>query len=73
MFALVSASAVAAAAYTLAYRRCFVRLPELADAPPGRLGARSSWFFYPLDLFVFRTPFQRGGYRFVIIKTLFRK
>jgi hypothetical protein len=71
MFALVSASAVAAAAYTLAYRRCFVRLPELADAPPGRLGARSSWVFHLLDLFVFRTPFQRAGYRFVI-KTLFR-
>ncbi|MGA8436780.1 MAG: hypothetical protein WB762_12285 [Candidatus Sulfotelmatobacter sp.] len=71
VFALVSASAVAAAAYTLAYRRCFLRLPELADAPPGRLGARSSWFFYLLDLLVFRTPFQRAGYRFVI-KTLLR-
>jgi hypothetical protein len=71
IFALVSTSALAAATYTLAYRRCFVRLPELADAPPGRLGARSWWFFYVLDVFVFRTPFQRAGYRFVI-KTLSR-
>jgi hypothetical protein len=71
VFALVSACAVAAVAYTLAYHRCFVHLPELEEAPPGHLGTRTSWTFYLLDLLIFRTPFQRTGYRFVI-KTLFR-
>ncbi|PYX86077.1 MAG: hypothetical protein DMG70_01460 [Acidobacteria bacterium] len=71
MVALLSACAVAAAAYTLAYRRCFVRLSELADTPPGNLGTRTSWIFHLLDRLIFRTPFQRAGYRFVL-KTLFR-
>ncbi|HXW89269.1 MAG TPA: hypothetical protein VEK33_01860 [Terriglobales bacterium] len=69
--AVASACAVAAATYTLAYRRCFVRLPELADTPTGNLGTRSSSIFRLLDLFIFHTPFQRAGYRFAL-KTLFR-
>jgi hypothetical protein len=71
LFALVSACAVAVVAYTLAYRRCFVRLPELADAPPGHLGTRTSWIFRLFDLLILRTPFQRAGCRFAL-KTLFR-
>src|ERR1700730_4919702 len=71
IFALVSACVVTLVAYTLSYRRCFVRLPELADAPPGHLGARTSWIFHLLDLLILHTPFQRAGYRFVL-KTLFR-
>lgn len=71
IFALVSVFAVAAVAYTLAYHRCFVRLPELGEAPPGHLGTRTSWIYYLLDLLIFRTPFQRTGYRFVM-KTMLR-
>ena len=69
--ALVSAFAVVAIAYTLAYHRCFVRLPELDEAPPGQLGTRTSWIYYLLDRLIFRTPFQRTGYRFVM-KTMLR-
>jgi hypothetical protein len=71
LFALVSAGAVAVGAYTLAYRRCFVRLPESADAPPGHLGTCTSWTFRLFDRLLFGTPFQRAGCRFVL-KTLFR-
>lgn len=69
--ALVLVCVVAPVAYSLSYRRCFVRLLELADAPPGHLGTRTSWIFHLLDCSILRTPFQRAGYRFVT-KTLFR-
>lgn len=57
--------------YALSYRRCFSRLPELAEAPPGHLGLKTLWIFRGMDLLTLRGPFQRGGYRFVL-KTLFR-
>jgi hypothetical protein len=69
--AMVCACGLALATYALSYRRCFVWLPELADAPPGNLGARTSWIFRLVDFVVLYTPFQRAGYRFVI-KTLLR-
>lgn len=59
--AVASACVLALATYALSYRRCFVWLPELADAPPGRLGARTSWIFRLLDFLVLYTPFQRAG------------
>jgi hypothetical protein len=71
IFAVVFTCAVAVVAYTLAYRRCFVRLPELAEAGSGNLGVRIPWIFQLLDFWLFRTPFQQAGYRFVL-KTLFR-
>ncbi len=71
IFALVAVGVLALVAYAVSYHRCFIRLLELADAPPGHLGVQTSWVFYTLDRLVLHTPFQRAGYRFVI-KTLFR-
>jgi len=71
ILALTLASAIAAAAYALSYRRCFIRLPEIADTPPGHLGTGSRWIFRALDAIFLRTPLQRAGYRFVW-KTLLR-
>ena len=69
--AVVSVFLIAVAAYALSYRRCFMRLPELASAPPGKLGTRTIWIFHWLDGALLRTPVQRAGYRFVM-KTLLR-
>jgi hypothetical protein len=69
--AVVLACVGAIATYTLSYRRCFVRLPEMADLPPGSLGVRTSWIFRGLDHSILRTPVERAGYRFVL-KTLLR-
>ena len=71
MLAVPAVCVLALIAYALSYRRCFIRLPEIADAPPGNLGARTSWIFRALDFGILRTPFQRAGYRFVL-KTLLR-
>lgn len=71
IFALAAIAALAVVAYALSYKRCFVRLLELADAPPGHLGVRTGWIFHLCDLLLLRTPFQRAGYRFVL-KTLSR-
>jgi len=71
ILALIVASLIAAAAYTLSYRRCFIRLPEIADTPPGHLGIGSGWIFRALDGIFLRTPLHRAGYRFVW-KTLLR-
>jgi hypothetical protein len=68
---LIVASVLAVAAYALSYRRCFIRLPEIADTPPGHLGTGSRWIFRALDGIFLRTPMQRAGYRFVW-KTLLR-
>lgn len=62
---------VAVGAYALCYRRCFVRLPELAGVSQRRLGARTAWIFRLLDRFVLRTRIEQAGYRFVM-KTLLR-
>ncbi len=69
--AVVLTCVIAIATYTLSYRRCFTRLPELADAPPGNLGGRTFWIFRRLDSLILDTPLQRAGYRFAL-KTLFR-
>jgi hypothetical protein len=70
LLAVVSSGAVAVAVHALAYRRCFLRLPELPDAPPGHLGTRFSWFFRLLDRLIFRTPFQQAGFRFLLKTSL---
>ncbi len=69
--AVVCVFLIAAGAYALSYRRCFMRIPELANAPPGKLGARTSWMFRVLDRLMLRTSLERAGYRFVT-KTLLR-
>ena len=71
IWALTVASVIAVAAYALSYRRCFIRLPEIADTPPGHLGTGSRCIFRALDGIFLRTPLQRAGYRFVW-KTLLR-
>jgi hypothetical protein len=71
LWALIVASVVALSAYALGYRRCFLRLPEIADTPPGRLGTGSRWLFRAADQIFLRTSFERAGYRFVW-KTLLR-
>jgi len=71
VLALIVASVTAVAAYALSYRRCFIRLPEIADIPHGHLGTGSRWIFRALDGIFLRTPLQRAGYRFVW-KTLLR-
>ena len=70
IIAVLCACALSAITYTVAYQRCFIRLPELAGAPAGTLGRGTSWSFRLFDQF-FRTPFQCAGYRFVL-KTIFR-
>lgn len=62
---------IAFCVYAVGYRRHFIRIAEMTEGPSieramkrSRLGA---WF----DRWVLRTPFQRGGFRFVW-KTLFR-
>jgi hypothetical protein len=69
--ALLVGSVIVVSAYALSYRRCFIRLPEIADTPPGHLGTGSRWIFRALDCIFLRTPMQRAGYRFVW-KTLLR-
>lgn len=71
LIAVAISCVIAMATYTLSYRRCFARLPELADAPSGSLGTRTAWIFRLLDSFLLGTPLQRAGYRFTW-KTLFR-
>jgi hypothetical protein len=69
--ALLTVCLVAVAGYSLSYRRCFVRLPELEGMPAGQPGARTAFIFRLLDSSILRTPVQSAGYRFVF-KTLFR-
>ncbi len=61
----------AIAIYALAYRRCFVRIPEMSDIAPGTRYVGSWAVFRILDRLVVKSPFQRAGYRFAI-KTLLR-
>jgi len=69
--ALISVCLVVLITYTLGYRRCFMRLPEVGDAAAGHLGVHTSWIFNLLDRLIFHTPFQQAGYRFSL-RTLFR-
>jgi hypothetical protein len=71
VIALAAAFVISLVAYTLSYRRCFSRLPEIADAPPGNLGTTTAGIFHLLDASILRTVFQKSGYRFVM-KTLLR-
>jgi hypothetical protein len=57
--------------YAISYRRCFVRIPEVADKGPSNDSVLLRRIFRALDRTILNTPFQRAGYRFVI-KTLLR-
>jgi hypothetical protein len=57
---------VAIAAYGFSYRRCFTRSAETMDSLPAGGGALVPWIFRVLDRLVFRTPFQRAGFRFTM-------
>lgn len=62
---------IAVALYAISYRRCFVRIPETADATPTSRRGPSNWMLGLLDRTILHTPFQRATYRFAIT-TLFR-
>jgi len=58
-------------AYAAGYRRHFVRIAETADTSSPPRNPRISRIGNVLDRLFLRTPFQRGGFRFVC-KTLLR-
>jgi hypothetical protein len=64
--ATAMAFVVALAAYGLSYRRCFTRSAEIMDSLPAGGGVFVPWIFRLLDRLVFRTPFQRAGFRFTM-------
>jgi hypothetical protein len=62
---------VALCAYAVSYQRHFVRIAEIADTTAAARSPRPSRLGVLLDDLVLRTPFQKGGFRF-ISKTLLR-
>lgn len=62
---------LAVCVYAVGYNRHFVRIPEIAENDPGSYATKMAWLTALLDRWVLRTPFQKGGFRFVQ-KTLFR-
>jgi hypothetical protein len=56
---------IAAITYFLSYRRCFLRIPELADIDLQPTRKYLSWWFALCDRVLLRSPFQRAGYRFL--------
>jgi hypothetical protein len=57
--------------YTISYGRFFVRIPEVANDAGQTRREGFSWIYKLLDRTVLTSPFDRGGYRFVV-KTLLR-
>jgi hypothetical protein len=62
---------VALCAYAVSYQRHFVRIAEIADTTAAARSPGVSRLGVLLDDLVLRTPFQKGGFRFVC-KTLLR-
>jgi hypothetical protein len=58
-------------AYAFSFRRCFVRIPELADVGPLPRGRRFRFLSIVLDATILRDPKQRACYHF-ISRTLLR-
>lgn len=69
--AVIAVSALALCAYTIGYRRHFLRIAELSEAMSAGAPSRLSRLYALLDRLILRNPFQRAGFRFVW-KTLFR-
>ncbi len=57
--------------YAIGYRRHFLRIPELAEAPASHRVPRMAWARAIFDHWVLRTPFQKACFHFVC-RTLFR-
>ena len=57
--------------YGISYRRCFMRIPEIADVTQPAARERGVWFFRVADRLFLQGPLQRAGYRFAM-KTLLR-
>ena len=62
---------VALCAYAVSYQRHFVRIAEIADTTAAARSPGASHLGVLLDDLMLRTPFQKGGFRFVC-KTLVR-
>ncbi len=62
---------VALLTYAVGYRRHFLRIPELAEAPATHRFPRMVWATGIFDRWVLGTPFQQGCFHF-IFRTLFR-
>jgi len=58
------------AIYAVAYRRCFLQIPETADVIPSASRNRSTWLFRLADRALLPTSFQRAAYRFTIYTML---
>ena len=72
--ALGTVLVVAVFVYGVSYRRYFIRIPEMTTTTEDAAALNreeKAWLPALLDRLVLRTPFQRGGFRF-ICKTLFR-
>jgi len=57
--------------YAISYGRFFARIPEVANDAGRTRPEGFSWIYKLLDRTVLTSPFDRGGYRFVV-KTLLR-
>ena len=69
--AVAAVVGVALCAYAVSYQRHFVRIAEIADTTAASRSPGASRLGILLDDLVLRTPFQKGGFRF-ICKTLLR-
>ena len=66
---LAIVAALALCTYVVSYRRHFLRIAETADSSTSALSPRTRRIGALLDRLLLRTPFQKGGFRFVC-KTL---
>jgi len=71
MISLGLALLISIIAYAFSFRRCFVRIPELADVGPLPRGRRFRFLSIVLDATILRDPKQRACYHF-ISRTLLR-
>ncbi|HKV47393.1 MAG TPA: hypothetical protein VJN69_04825 [Candidatus Acidoferrales bacterium] len=71
IFGSIAVLFVAIGSYALSYRRCFLRSAETIVVLPAGGGVIARFVLRVLDGCLLRSPFQRGGFRFVI-KALFR-
>jgi hypothetical protein len=62
---------IAFGVYAVGYQRHFIHIAEITEGESSERAANKLWLSAWFDQRVLRTPFQRGGFRFVW-KTLFR-
>jgi hypothetical protein len=68
---VVLAIVLAFLGYAVGYRRHFLRIAEMAEAPASRGVPRMAWAIEIFDRWILSTPFQRGCFHFVS-RTLLR-